>query len=103
MTKKEIIFKAATVFFAEKGYWECSMAELAQVELAELEPRAASLAEALKLMLLPKDPRDDRNVIVEVRAGTGGEEAALFAGDLLRMYLRYSERQGWKTELIDAT
>ena len=56
----------------------------------------------LKILLLPKDPNDDKNVILEVRAGTGGEEAALFAQDLLRMYLRYAERRGWKAEIMDA-
>ena len=57
----------------------------------------------LEELLLPKDPNDDRDVILEIKAGAGGDESALFAGDLLRMYLRYAERQGWKTEIIDAT
>ena len=54
-------------------------------------------------LLLPRDPNDDKDVILEVKAGEGGEESALFAGDLLRMYLRYAERRGWKTEVLDAT
>ena len=58
--------------------------------------------EALRVQLLPRDPNDDRNVIIEIRAGTGGEEAALFAAELLRMYLRYAERHRWKTELLSA-
>lgn len=67
--------------------------------LAEREERAA---ERLQQLLLPRDPMDDKDVIVEIKAGEGGEESALFAGDLLRMYLRYSERRGWSTEIIDA-
>ena len=55
------------------------------------------------MLLLPRDPNDDKDVILEVKAGEGGEESALFAGDLLRMYLRYAERRGWKTEVLDAT
>jgi len=76
--------------------------ELAQTEVSELKDKIAAMAEELKVMLLPKDPSDDKNVIVEIRAGTGGEEAGLFAGDLLRMYTRFAERQRWKTELISA-
>jgi peptide chain release factor 1 len=73
-----------------------------RAEAAELEQGRDRLAEELQLLLLPRDPDDDKDVILEVRAGEGGEESALFAGDLLRMYLRYAERQGWKTELLDA-
>ncbi len=76
--------------------------ELAKEELAELEPRQAQLEAEIKRMLLPKDPRDDRNVIIEIRAGTGGEEAALFAADLFRMYARYAERKGWKVEVMSS-
>ena len=76
---------------------------LAREELAELEPQLVQATEELETVLLPHDPNDDRDAILEVRAGTGGDEAALFAEDLVRMYLRYAERQGWKTELIDAT
>lgn len=75
--------------------------ELAKMELADLESQVEPLEEELKILLLPKDPNDDKNVIVEIRAGTGGDEAALFGADLLRMYTRYAERQGWKTELMD--
>ncbi len=74
--------------------------EMAQAEVAELEAELTELEAQLKLMLLPKDPNDLRNVIIEVRAGTGGDEAALFAGDLFRMYCRYADRQGWKVELL---
>jgi peptide chain release factor 1 len=75
---------------------------LAESEIADLEPRAQILEKELKQMLVPKDPRDEKNVFVEIRAGTGGEEAAIFAADLFRMYTRYAERQGWKVELMDS-
>ncbi len=74
--------------------------ELAEQEIEELEPRLEQLERELKALLLPKDPRDQRNVIMEIRAGTGGEEAALFAADLFRMYSRYAERQGWEVEIL---
>ncbi|MBR3719977.1 MAG: peptide chain release factor 1 [Firmicutes bacterium] len=77
------------------------MREMAKEELAELKEKSERLTEELKIALLPKDPNDDKNVILEVRAGTGGEEAALFGADLLRMYMRYAERRGWKTEIMD--
>lgn len=76
--------------------------ELAQLELDELKEKIPELEQELKIMLIPKDPNDEKDIIVEVRAGTGGDEAALFAGDLLRMYTRYAERQGWHTELMTA-
>lgn len=75
--------------------------ELAKMEIAEYEDEIPRMEDELKILLLPKDPNDDKNVILEVRAGTGGEEAALFAQDLLRMYLRYAERRGWKSEIMD--
>lgn len=74
--------------------------DLAREEVKRLEEEAAHLEQALKRLLLPKDPKDDRNVIVEIRAGAGGEEAALFAADLARMYMRYAEQKGWKTEIL---
>lgn len=80
---------------------DAEMREMAQLELEELTPKKDELEQRLKLLLLPKDPNDDKNVIVEVRAGTGGEEAGLFAADLFRMYSRYAERQGWHTEVLD--
>jgi len=76
------------------------MRALAQLELEELSPRIEALETEIKAMLVPKDPRDDKNVIVEIRAGTGGDEAALFAADLFRMYSRYAENHRWKTELL---
>ncbi len=78
------------------------MKELAKMELADLEDKIPEIENDLKVLMLPKDPNDEKNVILEVRAGTGGDEAALFGMDLLRMYLRYAERRGWKAEVIDA-
>jgi peptide chain release factor 1 len=75
--------------------------KLAQEELEELKGKKPEIEEKLKLMLLPKDPRDEKNVIIEIRAGTGGEEAALFAANLLKMYLKYAEQKRWKVEMID--
>ncbi|WP_151524841.1 peptide chain release factor 1 [Serinicoccus kebangsaanensis] len=72
-------------------------------ELPALEQAAADAVEQLRRQLVPRDPDDDRDVILEVKAGEGGEESALFAGDLMRMYLRYAERRGWRAELLDAT
>jgi peptide chain release factor 1 len=76
---------------------------LAEAELAEVEPLIESLENEIKTMLLPSDKRDQRNVIVEIRAGTGGDEAALFAADLFRMYSRYAERKGWTVEVLSAS
>ena len=82
---------------------EQEMRELAREELHELEARKTLLEDQLKVMMLPPDPNDDKNVIVEIRAGAGGDEAGLFAGDLYRMYVRYAESQRWKVEEIDAS
>jgi peptide chain release factor 1 len=79
---------------------DAEMAELAALELAEIEAGLPDMEAALEILLLPKDSADELNVIVEVRAGTGGDEAALFAGDLFRMYARYADLQGWKSEII---
>jgi peptide chain release factor 1 len=79
------------------------LGELAREELPELEARQTALEQEIALLLLPKDPNDDRNTLLEVRAGTGGEEAALFAADLLRMYTRYAERRGWRVELMSSS
>ncbi|MDI6890677.1 MAG: peptide chain release factor 1 [Thermodesulfovibrionales bacterium] len=75
--------------------------KLAQEELDELKEKRPKIEKELKIMLLPKDPRDERNVILEIRAGTGGEEAALFAANLFKMYLKYAEHKRWKVEMID--
>src|SRR6058998_214180 len=79
------------------------LAELAQAEIDELSARQAALEEELKKLVLPKDPNDDKNVFVEIRAGAGGDEAALFAADLMRMYKKYAERQRWRVEVMDAS
>ncbi|MDB2641716.1 peptide chain release factor 1, partial [Alphaproteobacteria bacterium] len=79
---------------------DSEMAELATLELDEIEASLPEMEAALEILLLPKDSADELNVIVEVRAGTGGDEAALFAGDLFRMYSRYADLQGWKSEII---
>jgi len=76
------------------------MKELAKAELPELEREQSALEESLRLLLLPKDPNDEKNIILEIRAGTGGDEAALFAADLFRMYSRYADRNHWKVELM---
>jgi peptide chain release factor 1 len=77
------------------------LAEIAENELYELEEKKEKMEEQIKLLLLPKDPNDNKSIIMEIRAGTGGEEAALFAADLFRMYSRYAEIKGWKIELVD--
>ena len=79
------------------------MQELAEMELEQLQADRAALESQLKTLLLPKDPNDDKNVIVEIRAGTGGEEAAIFAGELYRMYDRWAEAHQYKTELLSAS
>ncbi|NQT25072.1 peptide chain release factor 1 [candidate division KSB1 bacterium] len=81
---------------------EADMKELAREDLEENESRLEVLEQELKLMLIPKDPNDSKNAIMEIRAGTGGEEAALFAGDLYRMYSKYIEKQGWKAETLSS-
>ena len=79
------------------------MKELAKAELPELEQQQTEIEEQLRLLLLPKDPNDDKNIILEIRAGTGGDEAALFSADLFRMYSRYADRNHWKVEMMSAS
>src|ERR671935_679960 len=79
------------------------MRELARAEVATLEAQLEQAEEDLRILLLPRDPNDEKNVILEIRAGTGGDEATLFAAEMLRMYARYSERQGWRMEILDAS
>jgi peptide chain release factor 1 len=81
---------------------DAEMKAMAKEELQDLQARIAELEEKLKLMLIPRDPLDDKNIIMEIRAGTGGEEAALFAADLYRMYSRFAESKGWKFEIMNA-
>jgi peptide chain release factor 1 len=75
--------------------------EMARIELSDLEARCESLESEIKMLMIPSDPEDERNAIMEIRAGTGGDEACLFAGDLFRMYSRFCERNGFKTEVVD--
>lgn len=79
------------------------MREMVKMEIDELTEQSAQLEEQLKILMMPKDPNDDKNVIVEIRGAAGGDEAALFASDLYRMYTRYADSQGWKTEVLDAS
>ena len=89
----------AKAIFAENP--DDDMRRLAEDEIAELRPRQEALERELPILLLPKNPNDEKNVIMEIRGGVGGEEAALFAGDLFRMYARYAERRGWKVDVIE--
>ena len=82
---------------------DAELREMAKSELEELEPKVEPMEQEIRMLLVPKDPEDSKNAVLEIRAGTGGDEASLFAGDLARMYLRYCEKRGWKTEVIDYT
>ena len=82
---------------------DADMRGLAQEELPGLKSRAESLLNEIKILLIPKDPNDEKNVVLEIRAGTGGDEAALFAADLFRMYTRYAERQGWRVDVLSSS
>lgn len=98
LAKQKDLDEAKEILAGEK---DPELLELAKEQLSEAEKDIESLTEELKVLLLPKDPNDDKNVIMEIRAGTGGEEASLFGYDLLRMYMRFAERQKWKVEEID--
>jgi peptide chain release factor 1 len=87
----------------EEALDDPELGPLARQELVELEVEKAGIESELKVLLLPKDPNDDRNTILEIRGGTGGEEAALFAADLFRMYCRYAERRGWRVEIMNTS
>ncbi|MGV3525775.1 MAG: peptide chain release factor 1 [Candidatus Sericytochromatia bacterium] len=89
----------ATAMLREES--DPEMRQLIEAELQELTPRSEELANEIRLALLPKDPNDDKNIMLEVRAGTGGEEAALFAADLVRMYTRYAETKGWRVQMLN--
>src|SRR3989440_10812428 len=77
--------------------------QMAADEVLRLEPELARIQEELKILLLPKDPLDEKNVVIEIRAGTGGDEATLFADEMFRMYSRYAETQGWKVEVLSTS
>ena len=95
----EAAVKDAEAILADKG--DPEMAELAEMEIEENKEKMERLTQEMKVLLLPKDPNDNKNVILEIRAGTGGEEAALFADDLYKMYLHYAEKHNWKTEIMN--
>src|SRR5512138_2616634 len=82
---------------------DADLRDMAKEELAQLRPRVEPAEEQLKLFLIPRDPNDDKDVIVEVRAGAGGDEAGLFAAELMRAYLRFAERRGWRVEIADSS
>src|SRR4051794_40112615 len=82
---------------------EPEMQEMAREDIARLEPGIDQLEKELKLLLLPRDPNDEKNIILEIRKGTGGDEASLFAGELFRMYVRYAETRGWKVDVVSAS
>ena len=92
--------EAKDVFATEK---DDEMKEMAREEIADLEPKIEQMEEEIKLLLIPKDPQDAKNAILEIRGGAGGDEAAIFAGDLMRMYLKYFERKGWKAEITNTS
>ena len=93
---------AETTELAENSGEDVELRELARQELATLTERSESLLAEIKVLILPKDPNDERNVMLEIRAGTGGDEAGLFAADLFRMYSRFAENQGWKIEVLSS-
>ena len=105
MVEKANEYKAllADIEEAKEMLSDAEMSDMAKEELKELEPRKPEIEEEIKLLLLPKDPNDDRNIIVELRAGTGGDEAAIFVGDLFEAYTRYADVRGWKIELISTS
>ena len=90
--------QAKDMFINEK---DLELKEMAKLEADEMEAKITELEEKIKILLIPKDPEDAKNVIIEVRAGTGGDEASLFAGDLMKMYMRYCENRGWKVQILD--
>ncbi len=94
---------AATKEMLNESGLDEELREMAKMELSELEERIERLTGEMKILLLPKDPNDEKNVILEIRAGTGGEEASLFAGDLMRMYSHYAELHNWRMEIMDAS
>jgi len=95
----ESLHEAKTLLKEER---DPELIEMAQMEVDSLGPQIEKLEQDIKVLLLPKDPNDNKNAVLELRAGTGGDEASLFVGDLLKMYLRYAEKQGLRTEIIDA-
>ena len=102
--QKEYINTLATIQEAKDilaNESDTEMREMARMELEELEPKVPEIEEEIKLLLIPADPEDSKNVVMEIRGGTGGDEAAIFAGDLFKMYSRYCENKGWRVEVTD--
>ena len=97
---RELKQTTAAIADAKAMLTDPDMKSMAEEELATLEPRKTELEEAIKVLLLPKDPNDDKNIIIELRAGTGGDEAALFVAEMFRMYLRFAEQHKWKVEIL---
>jgi peptide chain release factor 1 len=102
-TEAEAQLAAAQRYLKEEAGSDPDLAEFAREEISELEGQVAELEGRLKLLLLPKDPLDERDIMLEIRAGAGGDEAGIWAGDLLRMYQRYAQAQGWKAGMISST
>ncbi|MFT4666383.1 MAG: peptide chain release factor 1 [Polaribacter sp.] len=98
--RTEFLLLAGNIDTAKEMLADPEMKEMAQMELDELKPQVEVMEEKIKMLLVPKDPEDERDVVFEIRAGAGGDEACLFAGDLYKMYSRYFDDQGWKTEAI---
>ncbi|MBR3257527.1 MAG: PCRF domain-containing protein, partial [Eggerthellaceae bacterium] len=100
---KEYVTAVEDLANAKEMLSDADMKELAQEEIAEIEARLPKLEEDIRFMLIPEDPADAKDIIVELRAGVGGDEAAIFAGDLYKMYMRFCEEHHWKTELMDVS
>lgn len=98
--RKEFLLLTGNIETAKEMLADPEMKEMAQMELDDLNPQVEVMEEKIKMLLVPKDPEDERDVIFEIRAGAGGDEACLFAGDLYKMYSRYFDEQGWKTEAV---
>lgn len=100
---KNLLGNIATAKDILKTEKDVELREMAKAELEECEPQVSPMEEDIRVILIPKEQEDSRNAVIEIRGGTGGDEASLFAGDLLRMYLRYCEKRGWRTDLVDYT
>jgi len=100
---KEYIETAEAIAENKELLGDEELGDLAKEELAELEPLLSKLEEEIKLLMIPKDPNDDKNIYLEIRAGAGGDEASLFVADLFKMYVRYAESMGWKVEIVSSS
>ncbi len=100
---KEYISIAEAIEENKELLSDTELGDLAKEELSELEPRLGELEDEIKVLMIPKDPNDDKNIYLELRAGTGGDESALFVEDVFKMYLRFADRQGWKVEIVSSS